>query len=320
MRTLHSYHSTSRGTTSTGSARSSRSRRRSSGYSSSHNRGYSSSTAASPPPPVVLYPDKSAARRENGYYCPSNLPRPGERVYVEQGEPSLPRRTATVIASQPASQTKLYGKSVGSVLQSVPGFDEDCTVSVRYDDGMIDTVSAAQRPASEFAEFISTMAVPIVYGSFGLLSQFSDDGDDVWETAKELQEELLQEIASAREQPGGPPQTPPQSGEYWGCSNESDEGDQAVRTTLIFHRDGIITGRGIDGVDGSYRVTRGRWCTRGGKEDEKPTVAWTEVYDEGFEVAVVGRYDEVTARIEAIFTSSRGVRGEFALKPKPSVF
>ena len=52
----------------------------------------------------------------------------------------------------------------------------------------------------------------------------------------------------------------------------------------------------------------------------KPTVAWIEDYDEGFKVAVKGSYDARTGKIEARFTSSRGLGGSFELVPKPSIF
>ena len=57
-----------------------------------------------------------------------------------------------------------------------------------------------------------------------------------------------------------------------------------------------------------------------GVPDDAATVAWTEVYDDGFKVVVHGKYDARDGRITARFTSSRGVRGSFALSPKPSVF
>jgi len=272
----------------------------------------------------VLYPDKSAARRENGYYCPANLPRPGERVYVEQEDPALPKRKATVVSSQVASQTSLYDSRGSvlqrSVLQPVPGFESDCTVSVQYDDGMMERVSAAEQPvpaAVEYAEAVYWTA--LVVGRLALELDI-DGGDRAWDSAKDRRDELLEEMSAVRRVEGRP-LAPPLSGEYWGASDESDAGDQAVRTTLTFNDGGTITGRGIDGVDGSYRITRGRWgALRDQADGAKPTVTWTEVYDEGFEVVVEGRYDESAAKIKADFTSSRGVRGMFELKPKPSVF
>lgn len=263
----------------------------------------------------MLYPDKSAAQRENGFYCPANLPRTGERVNVQPENPGMPTRMATVITSQQATHTALYGAS-GSTLQPVPGFESDCSVTVQYDDGMTETVSAAEQPLSASAELAQNVGLGsacLLYGA--LLSM--DDGDSVWDSAMDRQHDLLDELAASKFE--GLPMARPVSGDYWGASDESDEGDQAVRTALAFSRDGTITGRGTDGVDGSYRITRGRWGSR--RDDvSTPTVVWTEVYDEGFEVAVEGRYDESTATIKATFTSSRGVRGRFELKPKPSVF
>merc|ERR1719420_2186527 len=106
-RALHKYttnraYSSSLGHTSTVRSTSTRkrsSRSRSSGYSSSSRVQSYRATASPPPPPsllvpstktIALFPDESTAREEGGYYCPANLPRPGERVEVEG-------RTATVV-------------------------------------------------------------------------------------------------------------------------------------------------------------------------------------------------------------------------------
>lgn len=266
----------------------------------------------------MLYPDESVARRENGYYCPANLPRPGERVDVaDDASTGLQRRTATVISSQPASQASLYGAS-GSVLQPVPGFESDCSVTVKYDDGTTGTVSAAEQPKSLLEE----LAPVVGYGVYGALSFLSSsDGDDAWERAKARHDELLDEleIASRPDQAAQKPLVqPPVSGEYWGSSEESDEGDQAVRCTVTFERGGTVTGRGTDGVDGAYRITDGRWGAL--DSDSKLTVGWIERYDQGFEVAVKGRYDVGNGKITARFTSSRGVSGAFELTLKPSIF
>lgn len=309
VRTLRSYHGTTRS-----SRRSSRSRGRTAGLSSSSSTHHSST--ASPPPPIVLYPDKSAAQRESGFYCPANLPRTGERVNIQPEMPGAPTRKATVIASQQATHTALYGNS-GSTLQPVPGFESDCSVTVQYDDGTTETVSAAEQPLSASAELAQNVGLGGAYLLYGALVSM-DDGDSAWDSALDRQDDLLNELAASNFE--GPPLARPVSGDYWGASDESDEGDQAVRTTLAFNGDGTITGRGIDGVDGSYRITSGRWGARRRDDVSNPTVVWTEVYDEGFEVAVEGRYDESTATIKAAFTSSRGVRGRFKLKPKPSVF
>merc|ERR1719473_1507927 len=94
------------------------------------------------------------------------------------------------------------------------------------------------------------------------------------------------------------------SGDYWGNSDESDEGDQAIRVKLRFERDGRITGRGTDGVDGAYKITSGRWeaLPNGGLR-----LAWKERYDEGFTAICMGECDAASGKIEARFTSSRNV-------------
>lgn len=235
----------------------------------------------------------------------------------------LPKRKATVVSSQVASHETLYGSTGsglhGSVLQPVPGFESDCTVSVQYDDGVIDSVSAAQQPVPVAVEVAEYTMLAGYFAFMVATSDGSDGGDSAWASAKDRRDELLDEMDEVRRVDVQAQPAQPLSGEFWGASDESDDGDQAVRSTLNFKRDGSITGRGVDGVDGSYRITRGRWGALRDQTDVA-TVTWTEVYDEGFEVVVKGRYDESTARIEAAFTSSRGVRGTFELKPKPSVF
>merc|ERR1719262_1729502 len=91
----------------------------------------------------------------------------------------------------------------------------------------------------------------------------------------------------------------PKSGEYWGSSEESDDGDQAVRSTITFEATGAVRGHGVDGEDGAYKITNGVW----GKRDE----------DKEGEVVVGGFYASATGKIEARFRSSRGVRGRFIL-------
>jgi len=271
---------------------------------------------------VTLFPDEDAARREHGYFCPASLPRPGERVYV-LNEPGLPKQTATVVSSQRASQASLYSATEGQVLASVPAFDSDCSVTVRYDDGTTASVSAAEQPTPIMAQ-----AAPLL--GYGALAAFLAL-DDAWGKAEERHESLLGRLAPTQLEA----KTPPLSGDYWGGSEESDSGDnrprllergvcydrsvvrdQAVRTTINFGSDGTVTGRGSDSVDGAYRITRGRWGTLDG--DKQPTVAWVEAYDEGFEVAVQGRVTR-DGKIKARFTSSRDVSGTFVLALKPSV-
>jgi len=264
----------------------------------------------------MLFPDESAARRENGYYCPANLPRPGERVDIlGETDPATHKigrtRTATVISSQPPSQASLYG-SQGHKLQPVPGFADDCSVTVQYDDGTTESVSAAERPKSLVEEWGGLAAYVALQLGIRLLD--ADDSTS-WEDAEERHEELLSELQLTNLD-----QQPPASGEYWGSSEESDEGDQAVRSTITFGKDGSITGRGIDGADGAYRIKKGRWGKLDKDANSQMTVAWIEEYDEGFRVVVKGRYNASDGKVSARFTSSRGVGGTFALAPKPSIF
>lgn len=107
------------------------------------------------------------------------------------------------------------------------------------------------------------------------------------------------------------------SGEYWGGSDESDGGDQAVRVTLNFKPNGRLTGRGRDDVDGSYLITRGRWEVQA---DGVVALLWEETYDEGFRTLCMGAYDAASGRIIADFTSDRSVSGSFSLAKKPSIF
>lgn len=266
---------------------------------------------------MVLYPDEGVARRENGYFCPANLPKPGERVDV-LGDST---RTATVISSQQASQRSLYGEG-SSKLKPVPGFESDCTVSVLYDDGSVGVVSAAELPQSR----IEQLAPFIGYGGILALEAFLDgDYTTTWEDAKERHRELIDELKSSHKNSGASSPEPPPSGEWWGASEESDAGDQAVRSTIKFGRDGSVTGRGIDGTDGAYRIRSGRWGVTESswgvvEASSRPKLVWKEVYDEGFEVLVEGHYDARAGKINARFTSSRGVSGTFALTPKPSIF
>lgn len=233
------------------------------------------------------------------------------------GTADIPKRTATVISSQPASvltrQASLYGTS-GSVLEPVPGFESDCTVTVQYKDGTTGTVSAAEEARSLIEEWGLNVASLGTCGATALWLKADSDGK--WKKANERHEELLNElhVASAGRQSGAEPP----SGEYWGSSEESDGGDQSIRSFLTFRSYGHVTGRGNDGVDGAYRITRGRWGLLDG--DTEPTVAWIEKYDEGFEVVVEGSFDARDGKIHARFTSSRGVRGTFVLGPKPNVF
>merc|ERR1712146_767364 len=87
-----------------------------------------------------------------------------------------------------------------------------------------------------------------VYAAIGYGYGALMDDTGVWERAEKHHEKLLEELAAAAKLGGD---NVPLSGEYWGSSEESDEGDQAVRTKLGFSSNGEIKGSGRDGVDGS---------------------------------------------------------------------
>lgn len=215
-------------------------------------------------------------------------------------------RAATVISSQAA----MYGDADVGLLQPVPGSEADCTVFVKYDDGAVDTVSAATTPTPR----IEQAAMMLFYGTLACAIATDTDGD-AWESAQEHHDYLIGELMLTGDERGI---RVPASGEYWGRSEENDEGDQAVRSTLNFHKDGSITGHGLDGEDGAYRISKGRWGVLDG--GAQPTVAWIETYDEGFKAAVKGHYNARDGKIKARFVSSRGVRGTCVLAPKPNMF
>lgn len=96
----------------------------------------------------------------------------------------------------------------------------------------------------------------------------------------------------------------PVDGDYSGETAEDDAGDQDVRTTLTFARDGSIAGAGYDGVDGAYKIRQGRWSQK--------RVAWIEEYDEGFTVALRGQV-RPDGTIVALWASDRGVGGSVTL-------
>lgn len=263
---------------------------------------------------MLLFPDEEMARREGGYFCPADMPRPGEKVYVVGGE-NQPKRSAKVISSQSATQQTLYGGSSevkGALLQPTPGFEGDCSVSVQFDDGTTGIVSAAVQPTPLWQKTLDQLTCGAGLAMYGWLI-FSPSGTAMFDNARGRHEELKREL---KEMGRPPTDSLPPSGEYWGSSEESDEGDQAVRSTLKFGKNGSITGRGVDGVDGAYRISDGRWGVR----DGVVTLAWIEVYDEGFKVVVSARYRASTGKISGRFTSSRGVMGSFDLAPKPSIF
>jgi len=255
------------------------------------------------------------------------MPNVGERVDVHSLTGQT--RTATVISNQPALQRGLYENTKGlDKLRVTPGLeDADCTVRVRYDDDGTDaTVSAAEKAQPLWAKYSDLIELGIFAGLYGSMALWDGSTTSSHDRAQQEYHELFAELAAtsdeldedARRPPGEREIQVPASGEYWGASEESDEGDQAVRTTLIFGTNGKISGRGIDGVDGAYRITSGRWGVNLSKK--KPTVTWIERYDAGFTVVVAGAYDPRTGKIKASFTSSRNVKGNFEIAPKPGGF
>ena len=257
------------------------------------------------------------AREEGGYYCPAEppLPKAGDELRVAG-------RKATVLSSTP--QVALYT----SQLQTIPGLDSDCSVTVQYADvGTTETLSAAEKAQPLWIKYADLELVAATYGFLGLTTLTSTGpytSYDTWEDEKKRHEDMYQELkpsslfADTSARPGGTPR--PKSGEYWGSSEESDDGDQSVRSHITFDGNGAVRGRGNDGEDGPYVITRGVWGKRAGDEEHEVTVGWIEQYDQGFEVVVEGFYDAKTGKIEARFLSSRGVRGRFMLAPKPSIF
>lgn len=248
--------------------------------------------------------------------CPANLARAGELVDIidsPDDSPGWHPRTAYVIESRPPVQSTLYGDNSGAAqpLASTLGSSSGCELVVRYaDDGTTDTISAAKEPPSVLEE----AALPIaLLGYVGLIgsSGFTESSSS-WDNAQRQYDEMKEKWHAPRiDDP------PPPSGEYWGATEEEDAGDQAVRVTLQFGRDGRMTGRGKDGVDGSYKIREGIWWA---KPDGAVKLAWKEVYDEGFTAICFGTLDPATAKISARFASSRNVGGSFSLKPKPSAF
>jgi len=120
---------------------------------------------------------------------------------------------------------------------------------------------------------------------------------------RQLMRELKAELAGSNDPLADVIERPP-DGTYVGESAEDDDGDQAVETTLIFGRDGAVTGEGHDGADGAYVVSEGQWS---GKR-----VAWLEQYDEGFTVALRGQV-RPDGTILALWASSRGIGGSAEL-------
>lgn len=128
-----------------------------------------------------------------------------------------------------------------------------------------------------------------------------DFGRELAET-RSLMRELDSEIAAS--DPLALSMDKPVDGEYEGETAEDDAGDQTVRTTLAFGRDGSIAGAGYDGVDGDYQIREGRWSQK--------RVAWFEEYDDGFMVALRGQI-RPDGTIVALWASSRCVGGSVTL-------
>lgn len=243
--------------------------------------------------------------------CPATLPKPGDKVDIGM-------RSATVLESQPALQTGLYGgRAKAQALP--PGFDGGCTLQVQYADGTTDTVSAAEVPEPLWAEYAELAIFPAYLGLIFLPSgSGSAGGYNAYDDFTKEYEDLLADHEKALLADAPRELHKELSGEYWGASDESDAGDQAIRVHLRLSADGRISGRGRDDADGSYKVKGGRWAMAPNGKDVR--LAWKEVYDEGFVAICFGEYKVKSGKVEADFASSRGVSGSFMLAKKPSVF
>lgn len=155
-----------------------------------------------------------------------------------------------------------------------------------------------------------------LYDSFAHSSDEDDERDDgLGAYVDELSETraLMRELATEHEaaDPLVAAIQMPVSGTYKGSSAEDDDGDQEVATNLRFSKDGTVSGSGVDGVDGRYTIKEGRWSTQSTKLSGG-RVAWIEVYDEGFEVALRGQIRD-DGVIRALWASDRGVSGSVEL-------
>jgi len=270
----------------------------------------SAATLAPPPPPALLFPSEAMAREEGGYYCPAEppLPKAGEKLEVAG-------RKATVLSSTP--QVALYG----SKLQTIPGIASDCSVTVQYDDGATETLSAAEKAQPLWLKYLDLELLAGTYGALGLMTMLDSSSSSAWEAETERHEAMVNALKpSVLPSSARPRGSRPASGVYWGTSDESDDGDQSVRSTIHFDPTGTVRGHGVDGEDGPYTITSGVWGKREIDEEHEVTVGWIEKYSEGFQVVVEGFYDVRTGKIEARFRSSRGISGRFMLAPKPSIF
>lgn len=270
-----------------------------------------------------IFPTDAMAREGGGLVCPADLPSIGSKVDV------VGVGTATVLERRPALQSDLYPGQLVSQQPLALGFDGGCTLSVQYQDGSTDTISAAHAPKSQFEEALDIYAPPVFlagYASLVLLGgpSSSADGYDGRHRDFHDMDVILSDVLDASAPPPDASTAEAAkalaalSGEFWGGSEgETDGGDQSVRVMLKFTRNGRIVGRGRDGEDGSYTISRGKWVR---EDDGKLWVAWEEVYDEGFRAICIGHIDVGSAKVTARFASSRRVSGGFQLAKKPSVF
>merc|ERR1719473_1340907 len=108
-----------------------------------------------------IFPTDAMAREGGGLVCPASLPKVGSKVDV------VGVGTATVLESRPALQSDLYPTLYpGSQQPLTSGFDGGCTLSVQYEDGSTDTISAAQMPKSEFDEAADLLVPPVVLAAY----------------------------------------------------------------------------------------------------------------------------------------------------------
>lgn len=242
--------------------------------------------------------------------CPASLPQAGTKVDVDG------MGTATVLQSKPSALSGLYGGAPAS-MPLPPGFDDGCTLKIQYADGTTDVVSAAEAPPSAVDEALELAAIPAYLAVYGLPLLFPDSENDGYDEYESMKGSYEGQRMMGKSKVEPPDCLGEMSGEYWGGSEESDEGDQAIRVHLKFSKDGKITGRGRDNVDGSYKIASGYWQER---PDGDMSLHWKEVYDEGFDVICEGTYHAKSGKVDARFASSRGVSGSFKLAKKPSIF
>lgn len=242
--------------------------------------------------------------------CPATLPQAGTKVDVDGVG------TATVLQSTPSALSGLYGGALTST-PLPPGFDNGCTLKIQYADGTTDVVSAAEAPPSAVDEALGVAAIPAYLALQGLPLLFPDSEYDEYDEYESMMGSYEAQRAGSKSKADPPDCLADMNGEYWGGSEESDEGDQAIRVHFKFSKDGKITGRGRDNVDGSYKIPSGYWKAR---PDGDISLHWKEDYDEGFDVICEGTYHVKSGKVVARFASSRGVSGSFELAKKPSIF